>query len=168
MYTCERFHQYVYGQAFEIETDHKPLVSIMSKPQNDCPVRIQRMLIRPQKYDVQMTYTSGKYMFTADTLSRAVDKEESADSETCADIQAYVDMIVTSLPVTADRTKHIRQETNEDETMKVLKETIQKGWPKSKTDCPNTLQDYWNHRAELTVVDDIVLKGSKLDRKSVV
>lgn len=23
---CERFHQYVYGQAFEVETDHKPLV----------------------------------------------------------------------------------------------------------------------------------------------
>ena len=29
-YGCERFHQYVYGQAFEVETDHKPLVSIMS------------------------------------------------------------------------------------------------------------------------------------------
>lgn len=25
-YACERFHQYVYGQAFEVETDHKPLV----------------------------------------------------------------------------------------------------------------------------------------------
>lgn len=27
MFACERFHQYVYGQTFEVETDHKPLVS---------------------------------------------------------------------------------------------------------------------------------------------
>lgn len=60
MYACERFHQYVYGQAFEVETDHKPLVSIMSKPLNDCPVRIQHMLIRLQKYDVAHDIHSGK------------------------------------------------------------------------------------------------------------
>lgn len=94
MYACERFHQYVYGQAFEVETDHKSLVSIMSKPLNDCPVRIQRMLIRLQKYDVHMIYTQGKYMYTTDTLSTALDKEECADSEKSAEIQAYVDTIV--------------------------------------------------------------------------
>ena len=59
-YACERFHQY---------TDHKPLVSIISKPLNDCPMRIQRMLIRLQKYDVKMIYTPGKLMFAADTFS---------------------------------------------------------------------------------------------------
>lgn len=60
LYAGERFHPYVYGQMFEVETDHKPLVSIMNKPLNDCPVRIQRMLIRLQKYDVHMIYTHGK------------------------------------------------------------------------------------------------------------
>ncbi|KAK0139299.1 hypothetical protein N1851_024069 [Merluccius polli] len=67
------------------------------------------ILSAPEKYDVQMTYTPGKYMFTADTLSRAVDKKESADSEKSAEIKAYVHMIVTSLPVTADRTEQIRK-----------------------------------------------------------
>lgn len=161
LYACERFHQYVYGQAFEVETDHKPLVSIMAKTLNDCPIRIQRMLIRLHKYDVHMTYTPGKYMYAADTLSRAVDKGESADREKSTDIQAYVNMIVTSLPVSPDRTEQIRRETNADETMTQLKETIIKGWPKNKRDCPLNIQDYWNHRAELTVVDDIVLKGSR-------
>ena len=161
MYACERFHQFIYDQTFEVETDHKPLVSIMSKPLNDCPVRIQRMLIRLQKYDVHMIYTQGKYMYTADTLSRAVDKEEHEDSEKSAEIQAYVDMIVTSLPVTVDRTEQIRRETNVDETMKELKRTAQKGWPENKKDCPVKIQDYWNCRAGLTVMDDIVLKGSK-------
>lgn len=127
LYACERLHQYVYGQPFEVETDHKPLVSIMSKSLNDCPVWIQRILIRLQKYDMHMIYTQGKYMYTADTLSRAVDKEESADCKKSAEIQAYVDMVVTSLPVTADRTEQIRKETKAEETMKELKETVHKG-----------------------------------------
>ena len=65
-YACERFPQYVYGRYFEVETDHKPLVSTMSKPLNDCPMRIQRMLIRLQKYDVKIIYTPGKFMFAAE------------------------------------------------------------------------------------------------------
>lgn len=158
-YACERFHQYVYGQSFEVETDHKPLV--MSKHLNDCPVRIQHKLIRLQKYDVHMLYTQWKYMYTADTLSRAVDKEERADSEKSVKIQPYVDMIVTSLPVTADRTEQIRRETDADDTMKELKCTVQNGWPENKRNCPVRIGDYWNYRAELTVVDGIVLKGSK-------
>lgn len=97
-YGCERFHQYVYGQAFEVETDHKPLVSIMSTPLTDCPMLIQKMLIRLQRYDFKMIYTPGKYMCAADVLLRAVDKSERADDRTGADIQAYVNMIVTSLP----------------------------------------------------------------------
>nr|XP_054606603.1 uncharacterized protein K02A2.6-like [Nothobranchius furzeri] len=161
MYACERFHQYVYGQTFEVETDHKPLVSIMSKPLNDCPVRIQRMLIRLQKYDVHMIYTKGKYMYTADTLSRAVDKEEHEDLEKSLDIQAYVDMVMTSLPVSADRSEQIKIETNADEVMNELKSTIMKGWPENKKECSAKIQDYWNCRGELTVVDDIVMKGSK-------
>lgn len=160
-YACERFHQYIYGQAFEVETDHKPLVSIMSKPLNDCPMRIQRLSIRLQKYDVKMIYTPGKFMFAADTLSRAVNKKESPDEQKSAEIQAYVDMIVTSLPVSAERTEQIRKATRLDDTMKELKKTILTGWPEQKRDCPRQIQDYWAYRAELSVVNDIVFKGSK-------
>ncbi|RXN19764.1 Retrotransposable element Tf2 type 1 [Labeo rohita] len=160
-YACERFHQYVYRQSFEVETDHKPLVSIMSKALNDYPMRIQRMLIRLQKYDVNMIYTPGKFMFAADTLSRAVDKHESLTSEKGADIQAYVDMIVTSLPVSSEKTEQIRKATDMDGTMTQLRETILEGWPEKKSDCPKQFQDYWSCRAELSVVNDIIFKGNK-------
>lgn len=160
-YACERFHQYVYRQIVEAETDHKPLVAIMSKPLTDCPMRIQRMLIRLQKYDVKMTYTPGKYMYTADTLSRAVDKQEKPGKEKCADIQAYVDMIMASLPASSKRTEQIRQETEKDETLKELKRMIKQGWPEYKSDCPLRVQDYWTCKTELSVVDNIVFKGNK-------
>ena len=88
------------------------------------------MLIRLQKYDVRMIYTPGKFMFTADALSRAVNKMESPDEQRSAEIKAYVDMIVTSLPVSAKRTEQIRKATELDETMRELKKTILTGWPK--------------------------------------
>ncbi|KAK0137820.1 hypothetical protein N1851_025993 [Merluccius polli] len=108
-----------------------------------------------------MTYTPGKYMYAADTLSRAVDKHERQDNEKCADIQAYVDMIMTSLPVSIERTEQIRKETAMDETMTELKKIISRGWPEHKSDCPLRVQDYWTYRTELSVVDDIVFKGNK-------
>lgn len=109
----------------------------MSKP-TDCPLRIQRMLIRLQKYDVKLTYTPGKYTYAVDRLSRAVDKHEKPDKEKCADIQVYVDMIMTSLPVSSERTEQIKQETEKDETLKELKRMIKQGWPEHKSDCLST------------------------------
>ncbi len=60
-------------------------------------------------------------MFAADTLSRAVDKHENLISEKGADIQAYVDMIVTPLPVSPEKTEQIRNATDADLTMAQLK-----------------------------------------------
>jgi hypothetical protein len=50
-----------------------------------------------------MIYIPGKFMFAVDTLSRAVDKKESFDTQKNTEIQAYVNMIVASLPVSSER-----------------------------------------------------------------
>ena len=52
---CERFHQYVYGNKILMESDHKPLESIMKKPLARATVRLQRMLLHLQKYDFQLS-----------------------------------------------------------------------------------------------------------------
>lgn len=46
--------------------------------------------------------------------------------------------------------------------MKELKKTILTGWPKQKHHCPSLIQDFWGCRTELSVVNDIIFKGSKL------
>ena len=56
-------------------------------------------------------------MFTANTLSRAVDKKESADTQKNAEIQDYVDRIVASLPVSAERMEQMKRETATDQPM---------------------------------------------------
>ena len=70
---CQRFHQFIYGSTVEAETDHKPLEALFKKSLVDCPLRIQRMMLRLQKYDLKVTYVPGKRLVIADTLSRATD-----------------------------------------------------------------------------------------------
>ena len=72
VFACERFNAYLYGRdEVTVETDHKPLVSIVLKLLNLAPQRLQRMLLRLQKYNLVLKYKKGKDMFLADTLSRA-------------------------------------------------------------------------------------------------
>ena len=101
-------------------------------------------------------------MYTADTLSRAVDPKEPANSTMSDDVDTYVDMITSAMPVADVRMKQIRSETSKDETLKRLRQVIIDGWPNTKQGCSPDITEYWNCRAELSVVEDIVYKGSKI------
>ena len=43
------FHQYVYGVTVKVQSDHKPLEAIVTKPMGRAPARLQRMLLQIQK-----------------------------------------------------------------------------------------------------------------------
>ena len=161
-FACERFNQFVHGMKFEVETDHKPLVAVMKKPLCDCPLRLQRMRIRLQKYDFTLNWTPGKQMFMADTLSRAVDTSEPVTSSMEADIDAYVDMIVTSLPVSTSRMTEIKEETLKDPELIQLATLITDGWPEERRQCPPNCRDYWNYREELSIVEGVLFKGNRI------
>ena len=81
VFGCERFIHHVYGRPVEVDSDHKPPVPITKKPLVKSRPRLQRLLLRLQKYDIRITYVPGKYMHVADTLSRTSLNEKSADSE---------------------------------------------------------------------------------------
>ncbi|KAK0143082.1 hypothetical protein N1851_018782 [Merluccius polli] len=71
-----------------VETDHKPLIALFQKPLNDCPCPIQRMMIRLQRYALNVAYSPGRLMYTADTLSRAADPREPANTKMEEDVNA--------------------------------------------------------------------------------
>ena len=54
VFGCERFHTYVYGKEFQIESDHKPLENIQNKNIALAPLRLQRMLLGLQPYDAKI------------------------------------------------------------------------------------------------------------------
>ena len=72
VFACEIFDTYIYDRdVVTVETDHKPLEGIVRKALNSAPERLQRMLLRLQRYNLEIRYKKGTEMFLADTLSRA-------------------------------------------------------------------------------------------------
>ena len=72
VFSCERFNQYLHGrEMITVNTDDKPLVPIFTKPIHTAPKRLQRMLLRLQKYNLRVEYLPGSQMYIADMLSRA-------------------------------------------------------------------------------------------------
>lgn len=60
------------GMHFKVETDHKPLVSLLgNKDLEELPPRIQRFKMRLMRFTFAIYHTPGKNLTIADTLSRA-------------------------------------------------------------------------------------------------
>ena len=51
VFSCEKFHEYVYGLRFVVENDHKPVISIFQRALSKSPPRIQRFVLRLQRYN---------------------------------------------------------------------------------------------------------------------
>ena len=78
VFACEKFNNYVYGRDVLVQSDHKPLEAIFSKPLSSTTPRLQRMLIRLGRYRLHIRYTPGKEMRIADALSRAYLQDETS------------------------------------------------------------------------------------------
>ena len=67
----ERFHYFLYGKEFTLETDQKPLVSIYKKDMVDISPRVQRLTVRSFPYlPFKVVYKKGKDIPVADALSQ--------------------------------------------------------------------------------------------------
>ena len=68
---------YILGKHFMIDTDHKPLVPLMStKHLDSLAPRVVRFRLRLTRFDYGIQHVPGKHLYTADTLSRAPSSEQ--------------------------------------------------------------------------------------------
>lgn len=156
LFACEKLHNYTFGRSVTIHTDHKPLVNIFQKPISLAPTRLQRMLLRLAKYNIDINYVSAKNVLIADTLSRLVKPE--SDSEV-PDLDVNIAQV---LNITPTRLDSLREETKCDSTLMKLRDFIMIGWPKSMQDLPEMLHAYWCFRDELTILDGLIMKGNRV------
>ena len=57
VFACERFDHCLCGQEhITVQSDHKPLEILFKKSLLSAPKRLQRMLLRLQRYNLNMTY----------------------------------------------------------------------------------------------------------------
>ena len=123
VFDCQNFHDYIYGLPnVAIETDHKPLETILQKTLHAAPARLRRMNMSIQKYP---TYRPGKELLIADTLSRA----PLPDKANKLEFRQYNINILHTLPITEPKLEEFKEQTKEDPALRELVHTVQNGWP---------------------------------------
>lgn len=161
VFGCQRFHQYLYGKEFLVETDHKPLEIIFKKPLDKCPLRIQRLRITLELYNCIVNYKPGKKLYFADTLSRAsIDDSEFVINE--KELNAQISTILDNDDINRDKLIEIKNATITDDNLQILKQTVLNGWPASKTLVPDKIRQYWNIKGEIVIIDEILYKGQQI------
>jgi hypothetical protein len=151
VYGLERFDQYTYGRKVIVENDHKPLFSIFRKPVSQAPKRLQALMLCLHRYDVEL---AGKDLLITDTLSRAYIK--------CLDETVRV-MNMNLLPEIPDKMlERVKEETSKDESLVLLWETIQVGWPEKKADTLPAVLTYYDIRDTLSGQDGVLVKGQRI------
>ena len=158
VFACEKFDAYIYGRyCVRVQTDHKPLESIFWKELCTAPKRLQMMLLRLQKYSLDVTDLKGEKMLVADTLSRAYLPEVHS----CIFVPELEEVDhKANLPVSDERWQQLTQVLADDPVQ--LGTVIQCGWPERTSDVPMWLRPYFDLRDELLVQGNLIFKGTHL------
>ena len=70
--------------------------------------------------------------------------------------------ITSQLNVRSDSLQQIREATQADDTLVILKYTMQQGWPSSIKEVPSEIQPFWTFCEELIIEDGLLLKGTRI------
>ena len=121
VWACERFHVYVYGMKFVVETEHKPLEVIYGPRSRPC-ARIERWVLRLQPYDFSVIHRPGRENI-ADPLSRLLHRKVEPDNhQRCT--EEYVRFVAVSATPTALTTLEIEVASPDDEELKEVRKAI--------------------------------------------
>ena len=158
-YAFVKFRQSILGKQITIESDHKPLEMITKKELHLTPLRLERMLLRLQPYDLMVTYTKGADMHIADALSRAT----TDPPEDYLDEGWMIYDIQTVTHTRSDtRLEEFHRNTANDPELQALTAVIIGGWPTSSKSVEAQLRPYWSVRDRLSVLDGLVFMGERL------
>lgn len=159
-WACERFSDFITGLHFELETDHKPLVS--SQALDSLPPRIQRFRMRLMRYRYAIRHVPGKSLTTADTLSRAPLKNGETDGDgLMEETNIYVDSVIASLPASKTYLSELREQLSADSVCAEVMKYCIEGWPdRSRLDA--LVRPYWTERAVLSTHNGLLLRGTRL------
>ena len=159
VFHCTKFHDYIYRLPnVTVETNHKPLESILTKPLHAAPARLHKIIMSIQKYPIHVVYKLGKELLIADTLSRAPLPQTANELE----FKEYDINILHTLPVTEPKLAEIKEQTKKDNSLCDLTKTVQEGWPDSKANVLSGAKPFWNYRDEITYHHGVLFKGSRV------
>ena len=96
-------------------------------PWGNTTPRLQRMLLRLQRSELDVSYVPGKYMYVADTLSRAYLPGDRSDDKMEDDVEVMVHCLVHDTMMSAMRQEQIRAAAAEDSDLQMVRQAAMRG-----------------------------------------
>lgn len=134
-WALEHWADFLVGMKFKVQTDHKPVIPLFStKLIDELPRRVQCFRMRLVRFDFIIAHVPGKFLYTAGSLSRSPqDNEAHASKNDLHDeVECYVNAVLVTLPALDQRQDEIRRELNNHDTLKLMMQYVQNGWPDEK------------------------------------
>lgn len=161
LFGCTKFHQYIYGRLVTVETDHKPLITLFKKALVDIPARLQRIMLRLQPYDLNVIYKPGRYLYIADTLSRAALCENTLQ-DLDKDLDLHVNFIISYLSASKEKLSQLQDSTSKDPILTQIIGFCQNGWPEHKRSVSQSIKPYFSLKDKLHVLNKILFLSEKI------
>ena len=158
IFGTKKFHNYLYGRFFLIESDHKPLAYLFNEAKGISPTassRIQRWALTLGAYQYTIRHKAGKSLSNADALSRLPRPVTTSSDKLPGDLVHLMD----HLSVTTVNAITIKSWTAKDPVLSQVSRYIMGGWPDIVS--PD-LKPYQNRSKELSTLNGCVLWGARV------
>ena len=126
VFVCDKFHQYIYGKVVNVQSDHKPLETIMAKPLAKATPRLQHMMLRLQHYTFNVRFVARKYLYVADMLSR-VSLKQTDQFELLEEIEVMVHSLMENMLISPKRMQEFKALMTEDSVLQKLSKIVKSG-----------------------------------------
>ena len=158
VFGVRKFHQYLFGRKFTVQSDHKPLQHIFGETRpvpHMASARLQRWALTLGAYNYNIRYKPGNSHNNADMLSRLPLPESPPDIPLPGETILLLEQLHSS-PITAAQ---IKQWTNQDPVLSRVRNYVSRGWqsPAGEQTTP-----YYQCREELSIQDGCLLRGSRV------
>ena len=155
IFGVKKFHQYLYGRRFTLETDNKALSRIFDSKKaipTLAAARLIRWSVMLCAYDYDIQFRTTKEHANADMLSRLPLPTTSHSPQ-----NAINAMQIDMMPVTSDQ---LKAETQNDRVLKQVHEYCLTGkWPNN---IGPELKPYFDKREEISIENGIILWGLRV------
>ena len=130
VFGTRKFHQYLFGREFTIQSDHKPLQHIFGETRpvpHMASARLQRWALTLGAYNYHICYKPGSSHSNADMLSRLPLPESPPDVPLSGETILLLEQLQSS-PITAVQ---IKKWTNQDPVLSRVRNFVSQGWKSS-------------------------------------
>ncbi|XP_054723042.1 uncharacterized protein K02A2.6-like [Uloborus diversus] len=154
----KKFYNFLFGQKFEIRSDHKPLLGLLA-PNKPIPSmlspRMQRWSIMLSSYDYNLVYKPGKEITNADGLSRLPQPMSPNEENSPMEI-----LLLEALKKPLLKCADLARLTALDPILSRVLNWTWRGWPKQNPD--KVFEPFYTRKLELSVHKGCLLWGARV------